>query len=80
LNSQPPHYECGAGLRRVVKVKSVSYNDSSVYDHAVYQVESGVHGSEAICRELRTLDEKTEVGRRNKKIVEKIEKLLEQLR
>jgi hypothetical protein len=68
-------------LRRVVRIKHI-WN----YDHTLYDVESratkddGSHGGEATCCDLRSLDEKTKVGRHNRKVVDQIEKLIGQLR
>jgi hypothetical protein len=75
------------GLRRVVKIKSLNHNsDWAMYDYALYSVESHAakddcsRESESTCCELRSLDPKTEVGRHNLRIVQKIEKLLGALR
>ena len=67
------------GLRRIVKIKSVSEEQ---YGHS-YEVtareEHGSHESESGCCDLRPLDD-SNAGRANRKIVDEIEKLMAQLR
>jgi hypothetical protein len=73
------------GMRRVGKIKGLS-RSGSLHDHVLYEVESRAtkddcaHGSEATCCELRSLDEKTEEGRHNLRVVAQIEKLMRELR
>jgi hypothetical protein len=71
------------GLRHVVKITGV-VDDSTLHEHKLYEVrrasERGSHESESTCCELRSLDPETEVGRHNLRVVQKIEKLMGQLR
>lgn len=67
------------GLRRIVKVKGVTEMD---YGHSYEVIARGKHGnyeSESGCCDLRILGDSV-VGRANKKIVDKIEKLFGELR
>jgi hypothetical protein len=68
------------GLRRVCKITGV-IDEGTVHDHKLYNVRASKSGcqNEATCCELRDLNPKTEAGRHNRKIVEKVEKLLGQL-
>src|SRR5277367_2562649 len=67
-------------LRRVGKISRMSNMHYAGVDCTVYDVRAGDHQNETSCSSLRGLDPRTEVGRHNLKVVEKIEKLMGQLR
>lgn len=71
------------GLRRVVKIKDVVCGDYG----KLYEVETPIsedgcthHSDEVSCCAMHSLDPKTAIGRRNLKVVAKIEKPLASLR